>query len=404
MAGPLDGILVIDWTQFQLGTSATAMLADLGANVIHIEEPVSGDGGRGFVRRDTMALPQGKSAYFETNNRGKKSMTVDLSKKKGRELIHRLAKKADAFVHNFRQGVAERLELDYETLRRYNPRLVYAAASGYGPNGPEAKEPSFDYIGLARSGIMNQTGEPDMRPLPVYGGIADQMGAIMTGYAVLAALLARERLGIGQKVDVSHLGSLMALQRLTIGMMLYHGKEVIVRTHRTQELNPLWNVYQCSDGKWIVLGMLQPDKRWPIVCRALGIEHLEHDPRFEDAIKRAENCEELIAIMDDIFITRSVPEWMKILKETGDIICCQVQTLSDLVTDPQVLANEYIVDANHEVLGPVKVPGIPIQFSETPGAITCEAPELGQHTEEVLIKIGGYSWEDITQLRKEGVI
>ncbi len=403
MTGPLDGILVLDWTQFQLGTSATTMLADLGANVIHIEEPVSGDGGRGFVRRDTMALPQDKSAYFETNNRGKKSMTVDLSKKKGRELIHRLVKKADAFVHNFRQGVPEKLGLDYETLRRHNPRLVYAAASGYGPNGPEAKEPSFDYIGLARSGIMNQTGEPDMRPLPVYGGIADQMGAIMTGYAVLAALLARERLGIGQKVDVSHLGSMMALQRLAIGMMLYHGEEVIVRTRRTQELNPLWNVYQCSDGKWLVLGMLQPDKRWPIVCRALGIEHLEKDPRFEDAMKRAENCEELIAIMDEIFITRSVPEWIKILKETGDIICCPVQTLSDLASDPQVLANDYIVDANHEILGPVKVPGIPIQFSETPGAITCEAPELGQHTEEILLDLN-YTWEDIAQLKKQGVI
>lgn len=351
-----------------------------------------------------MALPEDKSAYFETNNRGKKSMTVDLSKKKGRELIHRLVKKADVFVHNFRQGVPEKLELDYETLRRHNPRLVYAAASGYGPNGPEAKEPSFDYIGLARSGIMNQTGEPDMRPLPVYGGIGDQIGAIMTGYAVLAALLARERLGIGQKVDVSHLGSIMALQRLAIGMMLYHGEEVIVRTRRTRELNPLWNMYQCSDGKWLVLGMLQPDKRWPIVCRALGIEHLEKDPRFEDTMKRAENCEELIAIMDEVFITRSVPEWMKILKGTGDIICCPVQTLSDLVSDPQVLANDYIVDANHEILGPVKVPGIPIQFSETPGAITCEAPELGQHTEEILIEVGGYDWEDIAQLREEGVI
>jgi crotonobetainyl-CoA:carnitine CoA-transferase CaiB-like acyl-CoA transferase len=404
MAGPLEGILVLDWTQFQLGTSATTMLADLGASVIHIEEPVSGDGGRGFIRRDTPPLPQDRSAYFETNNRGKKSMTVDLSRKRGRELIHRLVKKADVFVHNFRQGVPEKLELDYETLRQHNPRLVYAAASGYGPSGAEAREPSFDYIGLARSGIMNQTGEPDMRPLPVYGGIGDQMGAIMTGYAVLAALLARERLGTGQKVDVSHLGSLMALQRLAIGMMLYHGEEVIVRANRKRERNPLWNVYQCSDGKWLVLGMLQPDRRWPIVCRALGIEHLEKDPRYEDAVKRAENCEELIAVMDGVFSTRSVSEWMRTLKEAGDIICCPVQTLSDLIDDPQVLANDYIVDADHEVFGPVKVPGIPIRFSETPGEIRCEAPELGQHTEEILIGIGGYGWEDIAQLREEGAI
>lgn len=404
MAGPLDGILILDWTQFQLGPSATAMLADLGASVIHIEMPVVGDGGRGFIRPDSSGRLRDRSAYFETNNRGKKSITVDLTKKKGRELIHRLVKSADVFVHNLRQGVPERLELDYDTLRRHNPGLVYVAGSGYGPEGPEATEPSFDYIGLARSGIMNQVGEPDMPPLPVQGGIGDQIGAIMIGYATLAALVARERQGIGQKVDVSHLGSMMALLRLPIGMMLYHGEEVLVRANRKQERNPLWNRYQCSDGKWLVLGMLQPDKRWPIVCRALGIEHLEKDPRFDGAMKRAENCEELIAVMDKIFITRTVAEWMKTLRETGDIICCPVQTLSDLVNDPQVLANDYIIDANHEALGPVKVPGIPIQFSETPGAVTCEAPELGQNTEEVLVGIGGYDWEEIAQLREEGVI
>ena len=403
MAGVLEGIIILDWTQFQLGTSGTTMLADLGANVIHIEEPVSGDGGRGFRRKDTMALPQDKSAYFETNNRGKKSVTVNLTKEKGREVIYRLVKKADVFAHNFRQGVPEKLKLDYETLRQYNPRLIYAVGSGYGPKGPEAMEPSFDYIGQARSGIMNQVGEPDMPPLQTYGGIGDQAGAIMLGYAILAALLARERFGIGQKVDVSHLGSLMALLRLGIGMMLYHKEEVLVRVSRKEERNPLWNLYLCKDGKWIVLGMLQPDRRWPSVCKALGIEHLEKDARFEDVMKRAENCEELIAIMDEIFLTKSMSEWMKTLKETGDIICCPVQTLSDLVNDPQVLANDYIIDTNHEVLGSVKVPGIPIQFSETPGSVKCEAPELGQHTEEVLLEIGGYSWEEVAELREQGV-
>ena len=226
----------------------------------------------------------------------------------------------------------------------------------------------------------------------------------MTGDGIWTAMLARERLGIGQKVDVSNLGSLMALQRLSIGMMLYHGQEVIVRISRKQEPNPLWNRYKCQDGKWIVLGMLQPDRRWPALCQGLGIAYLEKDPRFEDVMKRAENCQELIAIMDEIFLTKSVSEWMKILKEAGDVICCPVQTLSDLVNDPQVLANDYIIDANHEVLGPVKVPGIPIALSKTPGVIKCEAPELGQHTEEILIEVGGYSWEEIAQLREEEVI
>ncbi len=403
MAGELDGYMILDWTQFQLGPSATTILADMGANVIKIEMPVVGDGGRGWVRPDDSAVPPDMSTYFETNNRGKKSITVDLTKKKGRELVHRLVAKADAFVHNVRQGVPEKLEMDYETLRRINPKLIYVAGSGYGPKGPESAEPSFDYIGQARSGMMNMVGEPDMPPLPTQGGASDQMAATMIAFGTISALLARERRGIGQRVDVSHLGSMMALLRLPIGQMLYHGEEIHLRKDRKAEWNPLWNRYLCKDGKWIVLGMLQPDKRWPTVCKALGIEHLRDDPKFAEQVQRGMNSVEIIAIFDEIFITRTVPEWMKHLKETGDIICCPVQSLPDLLTDPQVLANDYIVETEHRALGKVKVPGHPIQFSETPGQIVAEAPELGQHTEEVMLEYG-YSWEEIAQMKDEGVI
>ena len=166
MTGPLVGIRVLDWTQWQMGTVATAMLADLGASVIHIEHRITGDPGRGLWSRQKPSLPYGKSWYFETNNRGKKSITVDLAQEKGKEIIYRLVKNSDVFVQNFRQGVPEKLKLDYDTLYQYNPRLIYAATSGYGPDGPEAMEPSFDYIGLARSGIMTMVGEPGMPPLP----------------------------------------------------------------------------------------------------------------------------------------------------------------------------------------------------------------------------------------------
>lgn len=242
-----------------------------------------------------------------------------------------------------------------------------------------------------------------MPPMPVQLGIADQMGAIMTSYGILAALVARERLGIGQKVDTSHLGSMIALQGLGINRWLYtHPEEQ--RISRKNAANPLWNYYKCQDGRWLMLGMLQPDRQWPFVCKALSIEHLENDPKFENAEKRRENCKELITTMDEIFITRASSEWMKILKEAGDIICTPIQTIPDLVNDPQVLANNYIIDCNHEVLGPVKVVGIPIQLSKTPGAVKCEAPEFGQHTEEILIEIGGYSWEEVAQLREEEII
>ncbi|MFC1820861.1 CaiB/BaiF CoA transferase family protein, partial [Thermodesulfobacteriota bacterium] len=281
-------------------------------------------------------------------------------------------------------------------------QLIYAAASGYGPKGPEAKEPTYDTIGLARSGIMTTIGEPDTPPLRMRGAIADQMGAIMTAYGILAALLARERLGVGQKVDASHLGSMIALQALTVSQLLYLGHEMTRQT-RTKMPNPLWNLYQCQDGRWLTLHMTQ-ERYWPTVCKALGIEHLEKDPRFENMEKREENCEELIAIMDEIFLTKSTTEWMRTLKETGDTICIPVQKISDLPNDPQVLANDYIIDCNHKVFGPMKVVGIPVQFSKTPGVVKCEAPTLGQHTEEVLMRIGGYSREEVARLRDEEVI
>lgn len=405
MASPLEGIRILDWTQWQMGTIASAMLADLGAEVIHIEDRERGDPGRGIrtTRGLGVDLPQGLSAYFEYTNHNKKGITVDLKKNEGKEIIYRLIKNSDVFVHNFRQGVPERLGLDYDTLSQYNPKLVYAALSGYGPKGPDAQEPAFDYPGLARSGIMTIAGEPDTPPVGFAGGIADQMGAIMASYGILAALLVRERLGIGQKIDVSHLGSVMALEGLTIAMKLLTGQE-IPRKNRPKEANPLWNHYKCADGKWIALGMLQADRYWPFVCKALGIEHLEKDPRFENMDIRRENCEELISIMDEIFGTKSSTEWRKRLKEAGDIIFAPVQTISDLVDDPQVWANEYLIEFNHRVLGPIKVMGIPVQFSKTPGAISREAPAFGEHTEEVLIEVGGYSWEDIAALKDKEAI
>ena len=153
-----------------------------------------------------------------------------------------------------------------------------------------------------------------------------------------------------------------------------------------------------------MLSMLQPDRQWPDVCKALGIEHLIDDPKSKDIPARQKNCEEIIAIMDEIFITRTTPEWMKILKDTGDIICCPVQSIANLENDPQVLANDYIIDYNHESLGSIKVMGMPLRFSETPAEVIAEAPQFGQHTEEVLIEVGGYSWEEISLLKEEEVI
>lgn len=408
MAGVLDGIRIIDWTQWQMGTVATEMMAELGAEVIHIEARLTGDNGRYLRVSGLPDLPLGKSAYFETNNRGKKSLALDLSKPAGKEIVYRLAKKSDVFVHNFRQGVPEKLGMDYDTILRYNPEIIYVACSGYGPRGPESKEPAFDMIGLARSGIATLIGMVDNPNLPSHGGIADQTGAIFTAYGILAALVGKLRLGIAQKVDVSHLGSMMALQGLDIGMGLYVSPERLAGprpiVNRSNTANPLWNYYKCKDGRWLCLGMLQPDVKWSVVCKALGLEELEHDTKYENADVRRMNSAELIAMMDQIFLTRTADEWMKHLKTTGDIICTPIQDLFDLRTDPQVLANMYMIEADHEVLGKVKVRGSPVEMSKTPAKIKVEAPELGQHTEEILTETLGYTWEEVARLREQEII
>ena len=405
MARPLDGIRVLDWTIWQQGPVATMMLGDLGAEVIKIEERVGGDPGRGVMSiGGTATGGEGKrNYYFEANNRHKRSIALDLKKPEGKAIIYKLIEKSDVFVQNFRKGVAGKLGLDYQTLSRRNPKLIYASATGYGPQGPDSGEPSFDYMGLARSGIMTAVGEPDMVPQNITGGIADQMGAIMLAHGIVVALLARERLGVGQEVNTSHLGSMMALQGLNLACRLTLGKE-FKRFYRTQAVNPLWNHYKCQDDKWICFAMPQADRYWPDFCKALGITELEKDPRFAAMKVRGKNCEALIAILDKIFASKPRDEWMKILKAGGDFIYTIVNSVNDLPTDPQMIANNYVVDYDHPAWGPIQVMGHPVILSETPADPKAPAPEFGEHTEQILIDTLGYSWEEVAQLKEQEVI
>ncbi len=402
----LEGIRVLDWTLFQQGPVSTMLLAELGADVIKIEERSSGDPGRGMMRvlGAILNAPEGdRNSYFEYNNRSKKGITLDLKKERGKQILYQLIEKSDVFVQNYRQGVAERLGLDYETLRKYNPKLIYAHSTGWGPEGPDKFEPSADYTGIARSGMMYVAGEPDMPPQMIQSGVADQTGAIMTTLGVVSALFARERYGIGQKIDVSLLGAMTAgTLGLALSLNLISGISTW-RTHRKKAGNPLWNHYECKDGKWIALANLQPDKFWPNLCRAMNLGDIEHDPRFSDIDGRTKNSEELISILDQRFAAKRHDEWMDLLKKEG-VIYSRLNAISDLKDDPQMLANDYITEWDHPEWGKVKWTGFPIQFSETPMAIRREAPAFGQHTEEILIEVLGYDWDDINKLQDEEVI
>jgi crotonobetainyl-CoA:carnitine CoA-transferase CaiB-like acyl-CoA transferase len=404
MSGPLDGIRIIDWTIWQQGPVATQMLADLGAEVIKIEERERGDPGRGITAvAGSGTVKSGRNYYFEANNKHKKSIALNLKQPAAREIVHRLTARSDVFVQNFRKGVAKRLGLGYADLAVHNPRLIYASASGYGPEGPDSGEPSFDYLGQARSGIMNAIGSGTTTPTYVYGGIADQMGAVMLAYGVLAALFARERTGIGQEVDASHLGSMMALQGLNVVARTIMGKE-FPRNTRANAYNPLWNHYRCADDKWISLAMLQPDRYWRDFCEVLGKPELIADPRFAEVKIRGKNSAALIAIFDDVFATRPRDEWMRVLKGRGDFIYTIVNSVSDLPDDPQVRANDYVVDYEHPALGNLTLLGMPVKLSATPGEPRGHAPELGEHTELLLTEMLGYSWDDVARLREANVI
>jgi crotonobetainyl-CoA:carnitine CoA-transferase CaiB-like acyl-CoA transferase len=403
MTMPLDGIRVIDWTIWQQGPVCSVMLGDLGADVIKIEERVGGDPGRGVLRAQGLDLSDRPNFYFEANNRNKRSLTVDLKKPEGVEIVRRLADGADVFVQNFRQGVAARLGLDAKTLRARNPRLVYASATGYGPLGPDSGDPSFDYLGLARSGIMMSAGEPDDEPLAIAGGIADQMGAVMLAYGVLAALLAREKTGSGQEVDASHLGSMAWLQGLGLSARLMLGR-ALPRTPRKFANNPLWNHYKCADGEWIALAMIQGDRYWANICNVLGIPDAGSDPRFATMIDRMMNAGDCIAALDAVFATRPRAEWLDVLRKGGDFIVSVVNSVDQLPDDVQVQANRYVTQFEHPSFGATRVVGIPIGLSDTPGSLRRPAPEFGQHTEEILTEVLGYSWDEIGRLREREVI
>ena len=406
----LHGIKVIDWTIWQFGPVAATMLGDLGADVIKIES-LDGDPGRAVFSASGVdrSLPAGRNAYFEANHRNKRSVALDLKKPEGVEIVHKLVADADVFIQNFRKGVAERLGLGYETLADLNPRLIYGSGSGYGPEGPDSENPALDSAAQARSGLMYATGPDGSDPYPVQGVVGDQIGGITLACGILAALVARSIHGVGQRVDTSHLSSSIWLQGLAVsmGLLTRHKPDseinLTYNPPRTDAYNPLANYYRCADGRWMMLANFQADRYWPSFAAALGLGDLIDDPRFADTISRGENRHELIPILDRVFARKTYDEWAGILESSGDFIFSPVQSLTELPDDPQVIANDYITEVDHPDLGRVKLANHPVTYGATPHSIRSVAPELGQHTEEVILELG-YTWEDIVHLQDRGVI
>jgi crotonobetainyl-CoA:carnitine CoA-transferase CaiB-like acyl-CoA transferase len=400
-AGPLKGVKVVEITMFQQGPVAGMRLGDLGADVIKIEAK-TGDPGRGFMKIiGAMTGLKGRNYYFEHHNRNKRSIVLDLKNKKGIDIFLKLIDGADVFLNNMSIEAPIKLGIGPEILLARNPRLIYAQASGWGRKGPDANELSFDYTGIARSGMMLSCGERGTPPTQILPGIGDEIGGLMCAWGVTAALYAREKTGKGQVVDTSLMGSLIAMLGFIMAAPAILGQE-FSREIRATAGNPLYNHYRCKDDKWIAIAHLDPDRYWPKICKALGIEELQHDPRFNSIEARGQNARELVAILDRQFAIQTRDQWMKILTE-GGCIFTPIQTPIEVSNDPQALANQYFIDVQHPAWGRMKMVGFPWDFSETPASWQREAPTLGQHTEEILSGLG-YGREDIAKFREEGVI
>lgn len=374
MPSPLEGITVLDFTRYQQGPYATSLLADFGARVIKVEDPNGGDFGRRMWKE-----PDGYSAFWESLNRGKQSITLDMRDAAARAAALKLGARVDVVAENFRPGTMEGWGLGYEDFRAVNPAIIYAQATGWGTKGPMATLPSFDQISQAYSGFAQHSGGgPGKRPEIPYPGIADQSGAMNFALGIMLALFTRERTGIGQKVEVSLLGTQLALQAPEILHYLHFGEE----HERDFRASPTVGHYECSDGRWImIVGIDQ--KFWPRIARALNVEHLVDDPRFARGYPRFVNRAELQRLLEEAFASKPSGHWIERLRE-ADVPAALVLNYAEMSAQEQPWANGYLVNQEHSKFGPQRVVGLHIQLSETPGSVSAPAPELGAHTDEIL--------------------
>jgi len=395
-SGPLAGVRVLDLTRVLAGPYCTMFLGDLGAEVVKVEQPGVGDATRGWGP----PFAGGESAYFLCVNRNKKSITVNLKSREGIELLKRLAACADVLIENFRPGTTERLELGERELRAINPRLIYASLSGFGADGPMSDVPGYDLIIQAWGGLMSITGMPDGEPTKVGVAIIDLVAGLMLGNSIAAALFAREKLGIGQKIDTSLLEAEVACLINAGSNYLIEGK-VPGRWGNAHPTIVPYQSFQTADG-FVVVGVAS-EGIWRRFCRALNRDELAADPRFAQNANRVENRTALISLLAEIFVTRDTDSWLHLLNQT-EVPCAPVQTIDKVFNAPQVRHREMLAEVDHPTAGTVRMAGIPVKFSGTPASIRLPPPLLGQHTEEVLTSWLGMEVAEINELKRKNVV
>jgi crotonobetainyl-CoA:carnitine CoA-transferase CaiB-like acyl-CoA transferase len=392
--GPLTGIRIVECAAWHSGPGASVILGDLGAEVIKVE-PLAGDPER--CLRATAADGTDRAYLFELSNRGKRSISVDLSSSQGYAILGSLVSTADIFITNMLARTRRRLQIDYETLSATNSRLIQVSISGYGPVGDLADIGALDPLGQAISSMMYMASPNE--PIPLDFIPLDQMTAITASHAALAALVARDRSGVGDEVQVSLYGSALWLQYGSL-----YAESILGRPHRPYGArSALKSKYQCRDGNWVQACLNPPDKYWRTLCGAIGRPALADDPRFSSTAARDTHNQELIDLLDSVFLQKSVAEWLPILHREG-LLFSPIRTTTEVLHDRQAHDNEYIVPYVHPVFGQLDVPRYPVGFrKESSNAAAGFAPGLGSDTYDVLQSLG-HSDADIARLQAEGVV
>lgn len=384
----------MDLTRVLVGPYATMILADLGADVVKIEVPGSGDDSRAFPPH-----VGGESAYFMSLNRNKRSLTLNLKQAASKQLFLALAQQADVLVENFRPGTMARLGLDYDMLKAVNPRLVYAAASGFGHSGPYSPRPAYDAVVQAMGGIMSITGQADGRPTRVGTSIGDIAAGLFAAIGILTAVMHRDKTGEGQMVDVAMLDCQVAILENAIARYAVTGETPRPIGNRHPSIVP-FEPFDTADGQLMIAA--GNDGLWGKLCAALGLNGLRDDPRFATNPLRITHYEELRPLLAEVVVTKETAVWQTILDAAG-VPNGPINAVDAVIADPQVRAREMILEVDHPTAGKTLLPGVPIKLSATPGAVRRPSPLLGEHTAEILAEWLGYDAAQIAALQQAGV-
>jgi crotonobetainyl-CoA:carnitine CoA-transferase CaiB-like acyl-CoA transferase len=400
VAQVFEGVRVLEVGTWIMVPAAAVLLADFGADVVKVEHVHTGDPARGLVTGGVSPMQGPVNLMVEQANRGKRSIGLDISRAEGRDILYALVARSDVFLTSLLPGAREKLGVDVDDVRAANPSIIYAKADAVGPAGPDGGKPGYDAaVFFGRAGILSSftaTGAPLVRPRPGFG---DKTASLSIAFGIASALYRRERTGAPSVIDVSLLGSAMWVASSDIVYSVATGSDFSRRERPVT--NPVGTHYATGDGRWIMLSMLESQRWWAPLCRALGHEELIADPRFAGAGARADNAEACRAVLSDIFASATLEQWRGRLAS----LAAPWESVADSAAagrDPQALANGYITPVRHPSGETIEVVRAPVTFDGRPPALGV-SPEFGQHTEEVLQELG-HSWADITELKEAGAI